>query len=112
MISRWQPGTTASISVLIFSSVIFTRRTRINVVENAPDARIVWRLKIVGAISGYNKLTGFGFIQVPRPVIAGQDLFIDLSLQGHKCVNQGLRTRGAARNVHVYGNIAIDSFQD
>src|SRR6266478_8241594 len=61
-----------------------------------PHVWIAGRLQIMLAETRHGKFTRRLGVQVPRPPLASQVLFVNFLLQGHERVNQSFRTRRTA----------------
>src|SRR5579872_4254562 len=101
MISSRQPGTAASSSDLIFSRSIRSCLRNLHQ-RYLPYFWILSGFQIVRAESGDDELAGLPGVQVARPGGAGESLLVDLFLQHHEGVDQGLRTGRATGDVDVH----------
>src|SRR5437867_13023905 len=76
-----------------------------------PNIRILRRHQIMFAELRHGEFAGGIRIQVPWASVSTQLLLINLLLQRHERVNQRLRSRRTARDMHVHGNVAVDAFK-
>src|ERR1035441_1732458 len=77
-----------------------------------PYLRVLSWLQIMRAEFGDDKLTGLAGVQMAGPGLPGELLFVDLLLQHHERVDQGLGSRRAAGDVDVDRDVTVDPFQD
>src|SRR2546425_13323776 len=79
--------------------------------RGVPYVRIARRYEVVFSKLRHRKLTRRVWVEVTWAVGTRELLLTNLPLQRHEGMNQRFGTRGAAGDVHIHRDVAVDAFE-